>query len=162
MPSVHVSRSTRRSLLTAATLGLAVLAAAPGRRPAQPALWQADIQVRTLEVTKSKTNMTVRVVVYTEHDDEAREAHLLVLLPVGVGIERLGPSCAASAAPPLVPSLRASVQCDLGSLADRALREVQLSTTLPPEGLPKRFGVFVYSGTPDPVPGNNYAERVVP
>jgi hypothetical protein len=46
--------------------------------------------------------------------------------------------------------------------ADRGFYEVLLTTTLPPQGAPKRLGVFAYSDTPDPVPGNNYAERTLP
>ncbi len=133
----------------------------PASGPRQQ-VWQADIQIRTLEVTKTRAGMSARVVVYTEHDDEARDARLLILLPVGVGVERLAPGCAATPGPSMVPSLRATVACDLGAIADRGYREVALTTSLPPDGQPKRFGVFAYSGTPDPVPGNNYAERVVP
>ena len=44
-----------------------------------------------LEVTRTKTSISARVVIYTEHDDKAEDARLLVLLPVGVGIERLSP-----------------------------------------------------------------------
>jgi hypothetical protein len=143
--------------------GLLVTAAGVLRAAvSQPQLWQADVQVRTVEVTKSRSGMTLRVVVYTENDDPAQDARLLVLLPVGVGIDRLAPGCAAAAGPAMVPSLRATVACDLGSILDRGYREVHLATTLPPEGLPKRFGVFAYSSTPDPVPGNNYAERTIP
>ena len=69
---------------------LLVLAAdKPLPAPTQGRVWQADIQVRTLEITKTKTNMSARVVVYTERNDDARDARLLILLPVGVGIERL-------------------------------------------------------------------------
>lgn len=124
--------------------------------------WQADIRIRTLEITKSRAGLSARIVIYTENDDEARDARLLILLPVGVGLERIENGCAAAPGPSMVPSLRATVVCDLGSLADRGYREVQLMTTLPPEGVPMRFGVFAYSGTPDPVPGNNYAERTIP
>jgi hypothetical protein len=140
---------------------LAVLATA-GALANQPLQWQADLQIRTLEVTKSRGGISVRVVIYTEHDDEARDVRLLVLLPVGVGLQRLAPGCAASAGPSMVPSLRATVTCRLGSIADRGLYEVLLTTTLPPKGAPKRLGVFAYSDTPDPVPGNNYAERTLP
>jgi hypothetical protein len=149
---------------TVSALGL-VLVALGGRLPTaipQSRVWQADIQVRTLEVTKTRTNMSARVVIYTEHDDDARDARLVFLLPVGVGIERLGPGCAASAGPSMVPALRATVLCDLGAIPNGGFREVALSTTLPADGLPKRFGVFTYSATPDPVPGNNYAERTIP
>ena len=142
---------------------LAVAAVSASRAFDPQALaWQADVQIRTLEVTKSRAGVRVRVVVYTEHDDEARDVRLLVLLPVGVGIQRMAAGCAASAAPLMVPSLRATVTCELGSMTDRGLHEVNLSTTLPPVGPKRRLGVFAWSGTPDPVPGNNYAERAIP
>ena len=128
----------------------------------QPLKWQADIQIRTLEITRSRTGMSVRVVVYTENDDEARDAKVLILLPVAVGIEKLAPGCTATAGPSMMPSLRATVACELGAIADREVREVLLATTLPPDESPRRFGVFAYSATPDPKPGNNYAERIVP
>ena len=128
---------------------------------AQPLRWQADVQIRVLEVTRSRGGVDVRVVVYTEHDDEARDVRLLVLLPVGVGLQRIAGGCAASSGPSMVPALRATVTCDLGSIADRGFHEVSLSTTLPPPDSPRRLGVFAWSGTPDPVPGNNYAERTI-
>ena len=128
---------------------------------AQSQVWQADVQIRTLEVTRTKSAMTARVVVYTEKDDEARNSHLIVLLPLGVGIDKLGPGCSAAAGPSMVPSLRAAVECDLGSIPDRGIREAVVTTTIPPDIIPKRFGVFVYSNTPDPAPGNNYAERTI-
>lgn len=131
-------------------------------QPQSPQRWQADIQIRTLEVTKMKTNMSVRVVVYTENDDEARNARLLILLPVGIGIDRLAAGCAASAGPSMVPSLRGTVLCDVGTISNGGFREVTLTTTLPSEPLPKRLGAFTYSATPDPAPGNNYAERTIP
>jgi len=127
----------------------------------QSHVWQADVQIRTLEVTKTKSVITARVVVYTEKDDEARDSRLIVLLPLGVGIDKLGPGCSATAGPSMVPSLRAAVQCDLGSIPDRGIREAVITTTIPPDVVPKRFGVFVYSNTPDPAPGNNYAERTI-
>src|SRR6185503_20913037 len=87
-------------------------------------VWQADIQIRTLEITRTKAHVDVRVVVYTENDDEAQNARLLILLPVGVGLERLAPGCAAAPGPSMVPSLRAAVVCDIGGIPNRGLREV--------------------------------------
>ena len=127
-----------------------------------PQVWQADLQIRTLEVTRTRTSLNARVVVYTENDDDAQDARLLILLPVGVGIDRLPSGCDATPGPPMVPSLRATVKCDLGVIPNRGFREVVLSTTVPTTLQPRRFGVFTYSGTPDPVPGNNYAERTIP
>ena len=128
----------------------------------QKLLWQADVQIRTLEITRARTGISVRVVVYTEHDDEALDARLLILLPVGVGIQRLGAGCTASAGPSMMPSLRATVTCDLGSIADRGFHEVVLTIRAPSAPPPARLGVFAYSATPDPQPGNNYAERILP
>lgn len=125
-------------------------------------VWQADIQIRTLEVTRNKNSINLRVVVYTENDDDAQNARLLILLPVGVGIEKLAPRCDAMPGPSMVPSLRAAVACELGAIPNRGFHEVTLVTTVPATAPPKRFGVFTYSGTPDPVPGNNYAERIIP
>lgn len=149
--------------LTALTLSLLTLIAHSSAAIDVPQgqVWQADVQIRTLEVTKSRSSMTARVVIYNERDDDARAARLVVLLPLGVGIDRLGPGCAATAGPSMVPSLRAAVECDLGSIQNRGIKEVVVTTTVPPEVLPKRFGVFVYSSTPDPIPGNNYAERTI-
>ena len=128
----------------------------------QPLAWQADVQIRTLEVTKARSGISIRIVVYTEHDDEARDARLLILLPVGVGVQRLVAGCSASAGPSMMPSLRATVTCELGSIADRGFHEVQLGITAPSSQAPTRLGVFAYSATPDPQPGNNYAERILP
>jgi len=127
----------------------------------QGQVWQADVQIRTLEVTRSRSTMTARIVIYSERDDEARDSHLIVLLPLGVGIDRLTPGCTATAGPSMVPSLRAAVECDLGSIPNHGIREAVIATTIPPDVFPKRFGVFVYSSTPDPAPGNNYAERTI-
>ena len=152
-----------KSGLTIITLSLLTLMAhtSAATDDAQNQVWQADVQIRTLEVTKSRSSMTARVVVYNERDDDARDARLVVLLPLGVGIDRLAPGCSAKAGPSMVPSLRAAVECDLGSIQNRGIKEVVVVTTLPPDVLAKRFGVFVYSSTPDPIPGNNYAERTI-
>ena len=127
----------------------------------QGQVWQADVQIRTLEVTRTRSTITVRIVIYTEKDDEARDSHLIVLLPIGVGIDRLASGCTATSGPSMLPSLRGAVECDLGSIPDRGIREAVITTTVPPDVVAKRFGVFVYSSTPDPNPGNNYAERTI-
>jgi len=152
-----------KSALTLAALSLLTLMSrsTDAGDNGQGQVWQADVQIRTLEVTKSRSTMTARIVVYTEKDDEARDAHLVVLLPLGVGIDRLGTGCTATAGPSMLPSLRATVECELGSIPDRGIKEAVITTTVPPDVLPKRFGVFVYSNTPDPVPSNNYAERTI-
>ena len=147
--------------VTALTLSLVTLIHSSASSDGQGQVWQADVQIRTLEVTKSRSSMTARIVIYNERDDDARNARLVVLLPLGVGIDRLASGCAATAGPSMVPALRAAVECDLGSIPNRSIKEVVVATTVPPDVLAKRFGVFVYSSTPDPIPGNNYAERTI-
>ena len=144
-------------------LALAALLLAGGAQVSveTPQTWQADIQIRTLEITRTRNSLNARVVVYTENDDDAQNARLLILLPIGVGIERLAASCEATPGPSMVPSLRATVTCELGVIPNRGFREVVLLTTAPATAQPRRFGVFTYSATPDPVPGNNYAERTI-
>ena len=155
------SAPMRRAFRPMAHVAL-LLAGSPQGGLGSPQTWQADIQIRTLEVTRTKTSVSARVVVYTENDDDAQNARLLILLPVGVGIERIAPICSATPGPSMVPSLRAMVTCDLGVIPNRGYREVALATSVPPNDKPRRFGVFAYSSTPDPVPGNNYAERAIP
>src|SRR5688572_15890297 len=149
-----------RSLVRMLPAALVVFTGAHGIGSQQ--VWQADIQIRTLEITRNKGTINARVVVYTENDDEAQNARLLILLPIGVGLERLAPTCTAPPGPPIAPALRAAVTCEPGAVPDRGLRGVGLSTAAPTTAPPKRFGVFAYSSTPDPVPGNNYAERTLP
>ncbi len=148
------------TLFTLSLLPLITYSNVAADRP-QGQVWQADVQIRTLEVTRSRSTMTARIVVYSEKDDEARDSHLVVLLPLGVGIDKLAPGCTATAGPSMVPSLRAAVECDLGPIPDHGIHETIISTTIPPDVFQKRFGVFVYSSTPDPVPANNYAERTI-
>ena len=151
-------------MLRTLSLLLQVAMIADGTRDPVPAgqVWQADIQIRTLEVTQTKTSISARIVVYTDNDHDAQSARLLILLPVGVGLEKLAPGCSALPGPSQVPSLRAAVSCELGVIPNKGFHEVVLTTTVPPGAQPKRFAVFTYSSTPDPVPGNNYAERIIP
>jgi hypothetical protein len=122
--------------------------------------WQADIQVRLLEVIQSGTRLTVRVVVYADKD-AAIDSRVLILLPVGSGVAGLPSGCAASPHAASGAAGRATVHCRVGTIPVRGLREVTIGTTIPRDGMPKRFGVFTYSDTPDPVPANNYAERTI-
>ncbi|HSJ65830.1 MAG TPA: hypothetical protein VK922_18255 [Gemmatimonadaceae bacterium] len=165
---------TRRAcLLGAATL--VALAAAPGPGVSRQAVWQADVRIQLLEVTALRGStaaskpgqasaaarqFTARVVVASDNDDEARGVRLDVLLPVGAGVVRLPAECRAS--PSAVATLTGRVTCDLGVMPVRGLREVMISTTATVSPTGARFAALVSSDTPDPVPGNNFAERGVP
>src|SRR5262245_27269772 len=109
----------QRPLRRAASGLLLFVAGERSHQPASSHVWQADIQIRTLEITKGKTSMNARVVIYSENDDAALNARLLILLPVGVGVERVDPGCAASPGPSMVPSLRAMVSCEIGAIPNR-------------------------------------------
>ena len=132
---------------------------APGTQ--QFTLWQADLQVRSLTVSEENGNLRARVVVGAEVG-EALGARVEVLLPVGVGIVTLGPGCRAGPNVTGIRELRARVECSVGDLPSRSIRELFVVTTLPPGGVARGFAVVAMSDTPDPKPGNNFAERVIP
>lgn len=125
-------------------------------------LWQADLQVRSLDVTILNGNLLARILLVSEAEDEARAARVEVLMPVGVGIVRMAAGCTASASPPGVSALRGRVTCELGTVLVRGIREVFVMTTIPPTGVAKTFGAFAMSDTPDPKPANNFVERTLP
>jgi len=131
-----------------------------GTGPSQQPLWQADLQIRKLTVSASHGNLIARVVVGSEFG-EAMAARLEVLLPVGVGIVEMAAGCRPGPSAPNVPSLRARVICLVGNLPSRASREYSVTTTTPPIGVTRQFGVIATSDTPDPKPGNNFAEKAV-
>jgi len=142
-----------RFLAGTALLGLAVGA---GQH-----VWQADLQVKSLTVSESHGNLTARFVVASEIG-EAMAAKVEVMLPPGVGILEIGPGCKPGPNPPGVSALRARVLCTLGNLPPRTSRELFVTTTSPPQGGSRGFGVIATSDTPDPKPGNNFAEKGIP
>jgi hypothetical protein len=146
----------------AAMGGLAATLTAGWPARAEEQLWRADIRVQSLRVTRLDTHLLARIVVYSDNDDEARAARVEILIPVGVGIVRMAVGCTASAGPPGVEVLRARVTCELGTLPVRGSREIFVMTTMPPVRIPRTFAAFAMSDTPDPRPGNNYAERMLP
>jgi hypothetical protein len=140
---------------------LLVLVAAAASASAQQHVWQSDLHIRSLSVTESSGQLTARVVVATDYG-EAIGARIEVMLPVGVGIVKVGTGCAPGPSAPGVPSLRARVICVIGNLRPRDPREFSVTTTTPPAGMESRFGAMAMSDTPDPKPRNNFAERVIP
>lgn len=124
-------------------------------------IWQADLQVHSFSVSESRGHLVARVSVSAELG-VAMATRVEVMLPVGVGIVSVGAGCTPGPSAPGVPSLRARVVCTAGDLRPRDLKEFTLTTTTPPPGVEGRFGVMAMSDTPDPRPGNNFAEREVP
>jgi hypothetical protein len=124
-------------------------------------VWQSDLQIKSLTVSESHGNLTARFVVFAEIG-EAMAAKVEIMLPPGVGIVEMGAGCQAGANPPGVSALRARVLCTLGNLPARASRELYVVTTRPPGKSSTEFGVIALSDTPDPRPGNNFAQRGMP
>jgi hypothetical protein len=141
--------------------GFAGLGLGAPREAPQYALWQADLQVRSLTISEARGNLTARVVIVAEFG-EALAARVEVLLPVGVGVVTLGPGCVAGPNRTGISELRARVQCSLGNMPDRSSRELFVVTTTPPNGVARGFAVVAMSDTPDPKPANNFVERVIP
>ena len=139
---------------------LATALASPAVGAAQH-VWQADLQITSLTVSQANGNLTARFVVRAEIG-EAMATTVEVMLPPGVGIVELGIGCRAGANPPGVSVLRARVLCTVGNLAPRMSRELYVITTSPPANASTEFGVIALSNTPDPRPGNNFAQRKVP
>jgi hypothetical protein len=127
----------------------------------QRVLWQSDLQIQSLTVSEEKGNLMARVVVAAEMG-EALGARVDLLLPVGVGIVAMGEGCHAGPSLTGISELRARVECSLGNMAARTNRSLFVVTTLPPAGVARGFGAVAMSDTPDPKPGNNFAERAIP
>lgn len=139
------------------SVGTAILVvSARGQR-----VWQADVSVQALVVAMVKPGgpITARVAVAAD-SDVARAVRVEIILPVGVAVLRLPDGCRASPSP--VATLSARVTCALGDIPERGMRAVSIATTAAPSGKRLRFAAFAFSDTPDPVPTNNFVERVLP
>ncbi len=144
-------------------VGLGVVASLRGSMPAagQPG-WQADVRIQSIELLAVKgRSLNARIVITSDNDGDARNTRLEILLPVGVGVSRLAPGCRASTIPGHA-AVNAHVSCDLGDIQVRGVREVTIATSAPAPNVLMRVAAFVLSDTPDPMPSNNYAERVAP
>ena len=128
-------------------------------------LYQTDLQVQTLQVQRVPEGLLAHAVVgvvAVANEAPSRGTNVQVLLPVGVGVLKMSQGCVLGASPPGVGALRGRVICDFGVLPTRSTREITVLTTIPPNGVPKTFGVVAVSDTPDPRPSNNFAERTLP
>ena len=140
---------------------IGALGFAPLQPLQDPPRWRADIRIVDMTVQRRPRGLEIRIRVTSDFDDDALNAVVEVLLPVGVGVLSLDPSCRPSPSP--VRTAAARVTCELGDLRVRSVREVNLLTTLPAAGGdPNHSAAFVRSDTPDPNPSNNFAQRLVP
>lgn len=129
--------------------------------PSRYVLWQADLQIQSLTVSEANGHLTARIVVGSA-SGEALGARLEIMLPVGVGIVAMGAGCTAGPSVSGISELRARVECTLGTLQAHSNRTLTVVTTSPPAGVARGFGAVAMSDTPDPKPGNNFRERVIP
>ncbi|HET9292839.1 MAG TPA: hypothetical protein VFO06_00980 [Gemmatimonadales bacterium] len=136
------------------------LIGSPANGAAQ-AVWQADLRIRDISASGVDGGLRLQVVVAAELG-EAMAARVEIFLPVGVGLKEMAPGCVPGPNPQGVSDLQARVICRLGDLPPRSSREMHVVTTAPPPGIPSRFGAVALSDTPDPRPGNNFAERELP
>lgn len=120
-------------------------------------IWAADIQVKSVEAIQTARGLTLNTEIFSTNDDGARETTVQILFPPEVKLISATDSCAASES-----AVRRGTQglatCFLGPVNREESRLLTLTTTLPPENIKKKFGVFVWSITPDLNPSNNYAE----
>jgi hypothetical protein len=123
--------------------------------------WIADVSVRAIELTPlTDGGSRIARIVIAADSSRASAVRVEVMLPVGVGVLHLADGCRASPGP--VTSLSARVTCALGDMTVRESRSVFVTTAGRPASSRPRFAAFAFSDTPDPVPSNNYAERIVP
>lgn len=121
---------------------------------------QADVQVQAVNVIQGNNSLVCKVKVYSDHDDYARNTMLRILLPVGVTVTSQSQGCQASS--PVGDGTQGVVTCNLGTLRVADSRTVQVTTSLPPRGVPKKCAAFASSDTPDPNPSNNFGEGRLP
>ena len=133
-----------------------VVVSAGGQR-----VWQSDVSVQALDVVRVKPGgpVTARVTIAAD-SDVARAVRVEIILPVGVAVLRLPDGCRTSPSP--VATLSARVTCALGDLPMGGHRDLSIATTAATSGRRLRFAAFAFSDTPDPVPSNNFLERVLP
>jgi hypothetical protein len=124
-------------------------------------VWQADVSVRALDVVIARPGGTVTARVTIAADgDVARAVRVEIILPIGVAVLRMPEGCHASPSP--VATLSARVTCALGDMPVRGLYEFSIATTASTASGRLSFAAFAFSDTPDPVPSNNFVERVLP
>ena len=144
-------------------LPAAAAASGGGGSPAVRAqrTWQADLSIQALQVTVLTPGGTlVERVAVTSDSGAAKDVRVEIMLPIGVGVLRVADGCKASPSP--VQSLHARVTCALGDVPARVQRDVSITLSAPPGAGRARFAAFALSDTPDPLPSNNFIERVLP
>lgn len=128
---------------------------------------QADIRITSFQTTTSGTKIHLVVDVKSDWDDDAANARLVFLLPVGVRV--IGSTLPRDAVPGAschavgltgTPSYHSQVRCYLGNLATsgpNSERHIEFDVRIVLAFTNKSFGAFVSSDSPDPSAANNFA-----
>jgi hypothetical protein len=120
---------------------------------------QADIQIPAMMVNcNDPGRITAKITVKNNDDRDARHTILLVLLPVEVKTISFPKNCwVLNTTVPAPTPWAGCLQCRLGTLEGN--KEITIAVTTTRSAHSNRFGVFAYSETADPNPGNNYKEE---
>jgi hypothetical protein len=121
------------------------------------AVSQADVRVRSFAVVKSSKLpfvFEVKVAVYSENDDDARDTKLLVFLPPETDALALPQRCQPTS------DKRGYVTCSLGVLGLGATETVSFTIGATPSHVLPRLAAVAYSQTADPRFVDNHAERI--
>lgn len=128
---------------------------------------QADIRITSFQATTSGTTIHLVVDVKSDWDDDAANARLTILLPVGVRV--IGTTLPRDAVPGATchavgltgtPSYHSQVRCYLGNLwtsGPNSERHIEFDVRIVLAFTNKSFGAFVSSDSPDPQSANNFA-----
>lgn len=151
----------RRAMPPLAFAFVLAVGAAPSPEARAQRAWMSDVSVRAMDVSSVRDGVSriTRMVVVAD-GDRAHAVRLEVMLPIGVSVLHVADGCRPSPGP--VATLSARVTCELGDLPADAPRSVFVTTGGRPSAPPWRIAAFAFSDTPDPLPSNNYAERVAP
>jgi hypothetical protein len=120
-------------------------------------LWQADLTVKSIQAEAKGSAFRCRAKIRKDGKDSAHDATVRILLPVGVEFLR-SRHCKPSDPNPDAKNVRGFAACDLGQLQAGQSHDLSVATTLPPKGVDRTCGAFVWSKTPDPKPSNNYKD----
>ncbi len=125
-------------------------------------LWRADVRIERMELLAlaAAGRTELQVVVSSTNDDEARQARLEVLLPVGTQTIKVPRTCREGLSP--VRHHVGRIGCDLGSIPVGGRQDLRFTFVLPSGPASRRVAAMAWSDTPDPDPENNFAHRTAP
>ena len=104
-------------------------------------VWSADIQVAAIDAQKMGNGFQCNVKIYSYNDDDARQAHVQIQLPLNVGIIKMPKGCSTSLTVPNVSGV-GYVRCALGDIEVNGTRTITILTTKSPFGTTAAYSTF--------------------